>query len=62
MLFNAAQVLPCYVIQMREDASEAGGHSAVPPPLSALVEDSLQKQEESVLDKKSRLAARVRIV
>lgn len=57
VLFNAAQVLPCYVIQVCEDASKMGRYNAMPPPLSGLADDSQEQQGE---DRKARLAARVR--
>ena len=62
VFFNAAQVLPCYVIQVYEDNKKIDQHFPVPPPLASLAEGSLQRSnsDESPEKKKKRLKARVR--
>lgn len=58
VVFNAAQVLPCYVIEVHE----VDGKVAAPPPLASLVSGSQLKDDgaESAQEKKTWLMARVR--
>ena len=55
------QVLPCYVIVVRE-GGERSSRESHPPPLSSLLDTSHHPdhQEENAEQKKARLAARVR--
>ncbi len=54
VLFNCAQVLPCYVIEVRYDY-----YQCLPPaPAQPLVEEQ-KEDKESEKDKKTRLLARV---
>jgi len=55
VLFNCAQVLPCYVIEVRFDRS-AKVDPIQPLPLQSVHED---KEEESETERKKRLLARV---
>ena len=55
------QVLPCYVIVVREGGKNS--KESHPPPLSSLLDSSthstIQRSEETVEQKRARLAARV---
>ena len=57
VIFNAAQVLPCYVIEVMDVGANL--HNPVPPPLSGLT-GGQEQGEESGGAKKARLEARVR--
>ena len=58
VLFNCAQVLPCYVIEVRFD-----GHGTVKPsqPLPLQPVQGDKDEEESEVERKKRLLARVRL-
>lgn len=59
VFFNAAQVLPCYVIQVKSMPSSTGLRGPVPPPLIGVVnkEDNIDEHEKY---KREKLQARAR--
>ena len=59
VFFNAAQVLPCYVIQVCKDETKALQHT-VPPPLASLAGVERSDSDESAEKRKMRLKSRVR--